>query len=73
MYQEPRFAPLMEYTRQLVDLTLLKSDQDIKESYVSLLERKHFWSKQKHRECGSNYLDKGRGEGRGEGRGAEKG
>ena len=42
MYKEPRFAPLMEYTRQLVDLILLKSGQDIKESYVSLLERKHF-------------------------------
>jgi len=57
----------MEYTRQLVDLILLKSGQDIKESYVSLLERKHFWSKQKHGVCGSTYLDKGRGEGRREG------
>lgn len=28
----------MEYTRQLVDLILLKSGQDIKESYVSLSE-----------------------------------
>ena len=55
----------MEYTRQLVDLILLKSGQDIKESYVLLLERKHFWSKQKHRECGSTYLDKGRGGGEG--------